>query len=1018
MSGTYRPKDTIRLMESTYTPSKHGGAGRGQGDIKKHLKDVEDATKFPRLDSFFKKVPSPCHKSAASGGNTSMASGDNDKQASAKRLRADVPTPYGSAPSQTGFAQPVEPEDVAPATKSYLLGRDGIIAQALSSMRSGLASTFSNLTDRFSSDIRIEVNHLTVQMRKEMKQLTHEVDTRRELLRQEAVLFSSSQRLASTRSWLTTSSNGKYHCGICTRHSSQFSCGSQTNSKWILGNHGIRYGARFAETVCKHEDSDMHILSTELEEERSLDPLYFSLQCQLAQSRTITTKLFRTVYDNCLHYRSFLDYENLVHLQHCNDGDIGDQLHSRMTAALMLQVVYRKDRMIYKDHFTTINPATGRLPIVGVAADKVSDKRFKQWQCNAGRSNLHGSPFTFCTELRKMGTTAKGVDCYENMVGSCDDIGITSTQRKTYSFDGEAVYSGQGTTADTCKSLLKAEDEENEIIADPPHSGELLKEDMHKSFPFIYQIHTLIREVYSNYVSQGKKITGMERIAEAMGVPWRELHYIFEVRMVESEYIAIEAFMVDYPVIITQLRADIATLSSSSDLADQCKASQCKHWLRRMRQFKFVAVCLVLLDFDKKCKIFSKAQQADESLALDYPSNHERYKASLGLAASGSLGSHVKRNLASLKAGKYAGIALLGLDEEVSAARECEAIDPDLFQVEAIVQKQKHGRGWRYVVKWKGFPDTENSAIAASELKKTAPLLVAAYERGDSVTDQQAAGRASRAAAREAFKLPEEIANELAELGGEEKKAAETEIVERVRRYSQAMAAATLETFDTRLPMPPVLLHLRKIFDFRRMPWEDSSALESWSNESIVWLVEHKLKDVDTVVLQNEALKVRLWLRGCVEEFKTNVPMHDEHGDVVKGQQKEELALCGDGSIFNVLFTQYDTLFPSGIQSYLYAADYNIAYLVTQCATERIGRNMTLTKPPERSALGDENFKMSVWVSYNGPPIHEVDFSKYVKLWEEEKHQLALFKSGGEQRVLERMSAKHKHTILSDLKNT
>lgn len=406
----------------------------------------------------------------------------------------------------------------------------------------GLTSIFSKLTDRFSSDIRIEVNHLTALMRKEMKQLADEVDTRRELLRQEGDLFSSSQRLASTRTWLTRSSNGKYHCGICTRHSSQFTCGSQMNSKWIVGNRGIRYGARFTISVCEHEDSDMHTLSMKLEEERSLNPLHFSLQCQLAQSRTITAKLFRTVYDNCLHYRSFLDYENLVHLQHLNDGDLGDQLHSRMTAALMLQVVYRKDRMIYRVHFTTINPATGRLPIVGVAADKVSDKRFKQWQCNAGRSNLHGSPFTFCTELRKMGTTAKGIDCYANMVGSCDDFGIISTQRRTYAFDGEAVYSGAGTTADTCKSLLKAEDEENEIIADPPHSCELSKEDMHRKFPFIYQIHTLIREVYSNYVSQGKKITGMERIAEAMGVPWRELHYIFEVRMVESEYIAIEAF--------------------------------------------------------------------------------------------------------------------------------------------------------------------------------------------------------------------------------------------------------------------------------------------------------------------------------------------------------------------------------------------------------------------------------------------------------------------------------------------
>ena len=195
------------------------------------------------------------------------------------------------------------------------------------------------------------------------------------------------------------------------------------------------------------------------------------------------------------------------------------------------------------------------------------------------------------------------------MVGSCDDFGIISTQRRTYAFDGEAVYSGEGTTADTCKSSLKAEDEENEIIADPPHSCELSKEEMHRKFPFTYQIHTLIREVYSNYVSQGKKITGMERIAEAMGVPWRELHYIFEVRMVESEYIAIEAFMIDYPVIIAQLRADIAILSRSNDLSDQCRASQCKHWLRRMRQFKFVAVCLVLLDFDKKCKMFSKANR-------------------------------------------------------------------------------------------------------------------------------------------------------------------------------------------------------------------------------------------------------------------------------------------------------------------------------------------------------------------------------------------------------------------------
>jgi hypothetical protein len=96
------------------------------------------------------------------------------------------------------------------------------------------------------------------------------------------------------------------------------------------------------------------------------------------------------------------------------------------------------------------------------------------------------------------------------------------------------------------------------------------------------------------------------------------------------------------------------------------------------------------------------------------------------------------------------------------------------------------------------------------------------------------------------------------------------------------------------------------------------------------------------------------------------------------------------------------------------ALDYNIAFIFSSCSTERIGRNMTLTKPPERSSLGDENFKMLVWVSYNSPPVHEIDFEKYIAIWTTEKHQLALFKEGGgEQRVLTRKSLEHKHTILS-----
>ena len=84
------------------------------------------------------------------------------------------------------------------------------------------------------------------------------------------------------------------------------------------------------------------------------------------------------------------------------------------------------------------------------------------------------------------------------------------------------------------------------------------------------------------------------------------------------------------------------------------------------------------------------------------------------------------------------------------------------------------------------------------------------------------------------------------------------------------------------------------MFDFRRMPLSDHNALECWSNDSIRWLVENKLPELDVEVVQNEALKVRMWLPDCQRKFMVQVPVYDENGDRVKGRTKEELALCGD----------------------------------------------------------------------------------------------------------------------------
>ena len=75
----------------------------------------------------------------------------------------------------------------------------------------------------------------------------------------------------------------------------------------------------------------------------------------------------------------------------------------------------------------------------------------------------------------------------------------------------------------------------------------------------------------------------------------------------------------------------------------------------------------------------------------------------------------------------------------------------------------------------------------------------------------------------------------------------------------------------------------------------------SHSDDSITWLVDKKFPELDVVVVRNEALKVRMWLKDHLDRFYIDVPMHNQHGDVIKGQSKKELALCGDGSIFKLV---------------------------------------------------------------------------------------------------------------------
>ena len=157
--------------------------------------------------------------------------------------------------------------------------------------------------------------------------------------------------------------------------------------------------------------------------------------------------------------------------------------------------------------------------------------------------------------------------------------------------------------------------------------------------------------------------------------------------------------MIGYPAIIRYLNGENTKLEGSSNTSVQCQVIQMKYLSRRMREFKFVAVTMALLDNDTLSKDFSKAAQNDNDLALDYPTFHAKFRQSLETAQSGVLGSHVKRNLVSLKAGKYASIKLLGMGEDVAAAQDVTVIDPDHYQIEAIVAQQKAGIGHQYFLK-------------------------------------------------------------------------------------------------------------------------------------------------------------------------------------------------------------------------------------------------------------------------------------------------------------------------------
>ena len=121
--------DLSQTMTNTTTKDNRGGTREGAGAKPLHEQHVQDASKFPRLETFFSK------KSSASTRDSSSETAQS-VQPGTKRARSSLREATPSTPVM--FAPLKEPPEIAPVASSFLLGNKGIIAQALVALRTGI----------------------------------------------------------------------------------------------------------------------------------------------------------------------------------------------------------------------------------------------------------------------------------------------------------------------------------------------------------------------------------------------------------------------------------------------------------------------------------------------------------------------------------------------------------------------------------------------------------------------------------------------------------------------------------------------------------------------------------------------------------------------------------------------------------------------------------------------------------------------------------------------------------------
>jgi hypothetical protein len=206
----------------------------------------------------------------------------------------------------------------------------------------------------------------------------------------------------------------------------------------------------------------------------------------------------------------------------------------------------------------------------------------------------------------------------------------------------------------------------------------------------------------------------------------------------------------------------------------------------------------------------------------------------------------------------------------------------------------------------------------------------------------------------------------------------------------QTIVKHLLSGFDSRIQDPGIAHLLGSMFDFRDMPLEESPAahekLVVHGDAAADEVCKVYFPELEAECVKNQMLAVKLYVRENIEQFMFRV----DEKDPTKGSA---MRICGKGSVMEALFTRKSIGWSNPIPDFLHIADYMISFMWQSCCGERAGSHINAVKTKGRTLLGDDTFNDAIWLTYNLPPLHLVDYGRFVRAWKKEGTQrMGIFK--------------------------